>query len=151
MKKSITTFMALGLLLMSGCATLAPSPTATAEPTETPMPVLATSINDVIGIWQLGSGNFALFFQFDEDGTYRVAQRIVTNLQDNPTQMGQFTLNEGLLTLVTSEESPLCAGQSGIYEVRLPEQGRIDFFLQEDPCTLRAETSYSGLELVSRD
>ena len=70
------------------------------------MPVLATSANDVIGIWQLGSGNFALFFQFDEDGTYRVAQRIVTNLQDNPTQMGQFMLNEGLLTLVTSERVP---------------------------------------------
>ena len=149
MKKTISMFMVLGLLFLSGCATAAPSPTATSAPTETSVPPLATSANDVIGIWQLGSGTFALFFQFNEDGTYRVAQRVDTNLQDSPTQLGQFSLEGGLLTLDTSDESILCAGQSGTYEVRLLEQGRISFFLHEDPCTLRANTNYSGLERLS--
>jgi hypothetical protein len=149
MKKTITTFMALVLLLLTGCATLAPSPTTTPAPTETSVPTLATSDDDLIGIWQFGSGNFALFFQFDEDGTYRVAQRVVTNLQDSPNQLGQFMVEGGLLTLVTSDESVLCAGQTGTYEVHLLEQGRIDMVLQEDPCSLRAAAIYSGLEPFS--
>lgn len=149
MKKTITMYMSLGLLFLSGCATLAPSPTATLAPTETAVPTLATSADDIIGIWKLGSGNIALFFQFNEDGTYRMAQRVITNLQDGPSQLGQIMLEGGLLTLVTSDESPLCAGQTGTYEVRLMEPGRIGFFLNEDQCTLRAHNSYSGLELVS--
>lgn len=149
MKKNITAFMVLGLLLLSGCATPELSPTTTPVPTEIPEPVLATSAEDILGKWQLGSGDLALFFQFNQDGTYRTAQRIVTNLQDSPTQMGQFIVEEGLLTLVPSDESPLCAGKSGTYEVHLLEQGRIGFFLIEDQCTLRADTKYSGLEPLS--
>lgn len=149
MKNRFAIFLSLGFLFLTGCVTLAPSPTATPEPIETPVLILATSVDDLIGIWQLGSGTFGLFFQFNEDGTYRVAQRVDTNLQDSPTQMGQFMLEGGLLTLVTGEESPLCASQTGTYVVHLMEQGRIDFVLQDDPCILRAETSYSGLERLS--
>jgi hypothetical protein len=149
MNKTITTFMILVPLLLTGCATLAPSPTATPAPTETSVPILATSADDLIGIWQFGSGNFALFFQFEEDGNYKVAQRVATNLQDSPNQMGQFMVEGGLLTLVTSDESVLCAGDSGTYEVRLQEQGQIDLFLLEDSCSLRAATIYLGLEPLS--
>ena len=147
--KEAFTLLTLLTLLLTGCAAVAPTSTATPVPTETPVPILATSASDIIGIWQLGSGNFALFFQFDEDGAYRTAQRVAINLQDNPTQLGEYTLEGGLLTLATSDDSPLCAGQSGAYEVHLLEGGQISFSLQEDPCTLRAETSYSGLEPVS--
>jgi hypothetical protein len=149
MKTTITIFTLLGLLLLSGCSTPEPSPTATAPPTKTPAPILATSADDIIGIWQLGSGNFALFFQYAEDGTYRTAQRILTNLEDSPTQKGQFTLEGGLLTLVTSDESPLCAGQSGTYEVQLLEGGQIALILKEDQCTLRGGTTYPSLERVT--
>lgn len=148
MKKTIMIFISLGLLL-SGCSALAPSPTTTPAPTETPVPVLATSADDIIGIWQLGSGDFAVFFQFDEDSTYQTAQRVVTNLQDSPQQFGQFTLETGLLTFVTNDESPYCAGQSGTYEVQLLEQDQISLFLREDPCTIRSEYWVgSGLERV---
>lgn len=75
--------------------------------------------------------------QFDEDGTFRTAQRVVTNLQDSPQQLGQFTFEGGLLTIVASDESPLCAGQSGTYEVRLLEQGQISLFQLEDECPMR--------------
>ena len=165
MNKTITAFMALGLLLLAGCATLAPTPTATPAPsptatpappptatpapTETPVPPLATSVDDVIGSWQWGTGGTILFFQFDEDGTYRQASRDVTNLQDNPQQLGQFMFEEGLLTLVSSDESPLCAGQSGTYEVRVLEQGQIGLFVREDECSLRGSSNISPLVLLS--
>lgn len=145
MKATIISFIALGLLLLSGCATLAPSPTATPAPTETPVPVLATRHDDIIGIWQLGSGDHAVFFQFDEDGTFRTAQRVVTNLQDSPQQLGEFTIEGGLLTLANSVESPYCAGQNGIYEAQLREQGQISFIQQDDPCTFRAEYWMRGI------
>jgi hypothetical protein len=149
MKKTIIIFTGLGLLL-SGCSALAPSPTATPAPTETPVPVLANNTEDIIGVWKLGSGDFAVFFQFSEDGTYQTAQRVVNNLHDSPQQMGQFTLEAGLLTLVTSEESPYCAGQSGTYEVRLLDQDQISLLHREDPCTIRSEYWVgSGLERVS--
>jgi hypothetical protein len=137
MKKTVIIFMGLGLLL-AGCSALAPSPTATPAPTETPVPVLATSAEDIIGIWQFGSGDLTVFFQFDEDGTYRTAQRVVTNLQDSPQQFGQFTLEASLLTLVNNDNSPLCPGQSGTFEVYLLKQGQISIVQSEDPCTIRA-------------
>ena len=139
MKSAVAMIMVMGLMLLSGCGTATPDPTATPLPTETPAPILAMSADDIIGIWQLGIGDHATFFQFDEDGTYRGAQRVLTNLQDSQQQLGQFTLEAGLLTLVTSDESPLCAGQSGTYEVLLLEGGQISFTLKEDPCTIRTE------------
>ena len=149
MKKSMMILMGLGLLL-AGCSALAPSPTATPAPTETPVPVLATSAEDILGIWQLGSGDVAVFFQFAQDGTYQTAQRVVTNLQDSPQQMGQFSIEDGLLTLVTSDESPYCAGQSGTYEVHLLDQDQISLFHREDPCTIRSEYWVgSGIQRVS--
>ena len=139
MNKLMTALMTLGLLLLSACATSTPSPTATPAPTETPTSVLATSVDDIIGVWQFGSGDTAIFHQFDEDGTYRTAQRVVTNLQDSPQQLGEFTLEGGSLILVASDDSPACAGQSGTYEVHLLEQDQISFLLQEDPCTMRTD------------
>jgi len=132
--------MALELLLLSGCATRAPSPTETPAPSETPVPALATSAEDVIGIWQEGDrfSSYSNFLQFGEDGTYRVGSGTLTNLEDGPQELGQFTLEGGLVTFVASDESPLCAGQSGTYEVRLLEQGRLGFSLREDACSYRA-------------
>ena len=145
MNKSISKFMALGILILAGCSTFTQSPTATLAPTDTPVPVLATSINDIVGTWQLGSGDHAVFFLFDEDGTFRTAQRVVTNLQDSPQQLGEFTMEGGLMTLVNSDESPYCDGQIGIYEAQLWEQGQISFIQQDDPCTFRAEYWMRGI------
>ena len=135
MKIISAALMALGLLLLSGCATRAPSPT------ETPVPApLAASADDVIGVWQEGDpdGSYSNFLQFGEDGTYRVSSGSLTNLEDGPQELGRFTLEGGLVTFVASDESLFCAGQSGTYEVRLLEQGRLSFSLREDPCSLRA-------------
>ena len=88
MKKTIMIFMGLSLLL-SGCSALAPSPTATPAPTETAVPIMASSADDIIGIWQLGSGDYAIFFQFDEDGTYQTAQRVPGVLSN---ELGKFRM-----------------------------------------------------------
>ena len=136
MKIISTALVASGLLILSGCATRAPSPT------KTPMPApLATSADDVIGLWQEGDpsgGSYSNFLQFDEDGTYRVGSGSLASLEDGPQELGRFTLEGGLVTFVASDESPLCAGQSGTYEVRLLELGRLGFSLREDQCDLRA-------------
>ena len=55
---------------------------------------LATSADDVIGVWQEGepSGSYSNFLQFGEDGTYRVGSGSLTNLEDGPQELGRFTL-----------------------------------------------------------
>lgn len=143
MKKTILAFMALGLLLLAGCATPESPPTATPAPTETPVPPLATNADDVIGLWSFGSGPRAQFFQFDEEGTFVMARGVVTNLEDSPLYFGQFLFEGGLLTFVTSDDSAGCSGTSGTYEVRLLEQGRLALILVEDDCSLRAGERYS--------
>ena len=135
MKRIITGSMALGLLLQSGCATLASTPTLTPAPTNTPEPALVTNAEDIIGIWKAG----VEFLQIKEDGTYRVASHVIANLEDSAQELGRFTLEGGVITWVTSDDSPICAGQSATYEARLTEQGELSFSPRgEDPCSMRA-------------
>jgi len=124
-------------------------PTATPAPAETPEPPLATSVDDLIGRWSFGSGAYAQYFQFNEDGTYVMARGSVANLEDNQLHFGPFLFEDGLLTFETSDDSLGCTGQSGTYEVRLLEEGRIAFVLVEDECSLRAGEHYSSLVPLS--
>ena len=78
-----------------------------------------------------------------------MARGVVTNLEDSPLHFGPVLFEGGLLTFVTSDDSAGCAGQSGTYEVRLLEQGRIAFILVEDECSLRASENYSALVPLS--
>ena len=151
--KNVTKLMAVGLLLLIGvvllllygCSAIEPSPTATPAPTETPVPPLAMSADDVIGIWQIAAtGGNTRFLQFDEDGTYRVAQRVISNLEDGPQFLGPFTLDGGLMTVVGSDEDLLCAGKSGTYEVHLLEQGRLGISVREDECSIRSGALGAG-------
>jgi hypothetical protein len=66
--------------------------------------------------------------------------------QDNPqartqeqfNRLIEFRLEGTSLTFITSDESALCAGQTGSYQVELTEQGQLQFELEEDPCQERA-------------
>ncbi len=92
------------------------------------------TVEDLTGIWSLSPN----YLQFNEDGTYRFAST-VADLENLPFDLGQFRLEGPLLTFTTSDESPVCAGQSGIYQVELTEEGHLQFALEEDPgCALRA-------------
>jgi hypothetical protein len=149
MNRSIQAFMALGLLILSGCTKLASPPTITPAPTEASLPTLATSTDELIGVWKLGSGPRTLFFRFDEDGSYRMALGVVTNLEGSPQHFGQYKFEGGLLTFITNDESPVCAGQSGTYEVRLLKQRQLALALREDQCSIRADSNFSPLEPYS--
>ena len=97
------------------------------------------TIEDFTGRWvQLSTG---VYNQFNEDGTFRVAVGSVANLEDDPTDLGEFRLEGTLITFITSDESPNCAGQSGTYQVELTEEGHLQFTLEEDPCRLRASST----------
>ena len=124
-------------------------PTATLAPTETPVPPLAMSVDDVIGRWSFGSGTTTQFFQFDEDGTFVMARGVATNLEDSPLYFGQFLFEEGLLTFMNSDDSAGCPGSNGTYEVRLLEQGRFALILVEDECSFRAGERFSALVPLS--
>ena len=93
------------------------------------------TVEDLTGIWEKMAAS--RYLQFNEDGTFRGASS-VTNLENAPSPLGQFRLEGTLLTFITSDESPDCAGQSGSYQVQLTEEGELQFVLEEDPCPVRA-------------
>lgn len=150
MKGTIKYYLSLGIIVLAGCAAPEPTPTAIPEPTATTIPVLAQSADEIFGIWQSGSGNIKLYFQFNPDGTFRVAQRELSNLQEGPTMVGEYSVEAGLVTLDTNAESALCTGQVGIYEVYLLDGDRISLILKEDPCLIRATTAWEGMQLLEQ-
>jgi hypothetical protein len=119
---------AIILLLLTSCAAFAPSPT------------LATDINDIVGIWQsAGGGGAEVFYQFEQDGTYRVARGVVENLEDQTYVTGEFWF-EGMQlhlkqTTATVPQDDVCATAIAIYEVQLLENGNLNFVVIEDACT----------------
>ena len=89
---------------------------------------------NVVGIW---TGAGGVYFQFNDDGTYSVATS-VDSLTSLPVDYGDFRLDGTTFMFITNEESLMCAGQAGNYEVEMTEQGKIEFTLVEDPCGHRA-------------
>jgi hypothetical protein len=86
---------------------------------------------DITGVWMQEDGE--LYFQFNEDGTYRTAY-VLAFLEKAPFEVGQFRLEGTSFTFITSDESWLCPGLIGSYEVELTEQDQLQFVLQEDAC-----------------
>jgi hypothetical protein len=96
-------------------------------------PASAINAEDLIGIWT-HSGDYN---QFNEDGTYVVAAS-VDLLTSRPTEYGDYRLEGTTLTFITNEESGVCAGTTGNYEVEIAEEDRIEITLVEDSCSERA-------------
>ena len=115
MKIISTALMALGLLLLSGCA---PSFT----------------VDDLYGIWTEASG----VTQFNKNGTYVVAGSVDGLTSLPPHEYGVFRFEGTTLTLITDKESGLCSGTTGSYEVEMVEEGKIEITLIEDPCEHRS-------------
>ena len=138
MKIISTALMALGLLLLTGCATLAPSPTATPAPTETPEPRMATGSEDIVGIWF--NLVVPLYSQFNPDGTSQQAFTL-DNLQDQPDVIAEFSFEGTQLLIRELEYSSVfqCENPVGIYEVQLLENGNLRFTIMEDDCPLRRD------------
>ena len=134
MKRTTTALMALGLLLLSGCATLASSPTAAPASTATPVPLPTIIPEDIIGTWEIPP---AFFLRLNQDGTFQYAGGTTANLDDQPWQSGPFELEGEQLSLITSDDSLLCAGERWDVEAQLTEEGWLVFITLEDSCDVR--------------
>ena len=129
--------MAMGVFLLSGCATLASSPTAAAAPIETLVPLPTVSREAIIGTWEIPPG---FYLRLNQDGTFQYAGGSTANLDDQPWQMGPFELEGQLLSLITSDDSLLCAGERWDVEAQLTEEGWLVFITLEDSCEYRGST-----------
>lgn len=129
--RTTTALMALWLLLLSGCATLESSPTATRAPTAMPVPLPTVSLEGIVGTWEIPP---EFFLRLNQDGTFQYAGGSTANLDDQPWQSGHFELEGELLSLFTNDGSLLCAGERWDVEAQLTEEGWLVFVHLEDSC-----------------
>jgi len=115
--KILVVLVAIVSLGLAACAGLPPAPSIT--------------VKNFTGVWYIA--RWETYLQLNEDGRYSFADT-QQELEEAPFDAGQFRLEGTLLTFITNNESELCAGQTGSYEVELTEEGQLQFVLQEDPC-----------------
>jgi hypothetical protein len=156
MKKIIATLIAIGLLLLAGCAPSAPPPTATPVPTPTSV-TIPESAEGLIGIWR-GTppvphvGQF--YWQFKEDGTYRVATGAADRLENDPKVEGEFWFEGKQLFIKDIAGDPpwdVCIRPKqiiGKYEVQMLANGNLKLVKIEDECSGRANDLPARYERV---
>jgi hypothetical protein len=120
--------------------TATPTVTPTSTPAPTATPVLATSAQEIVGIWKkkrpVGVDEF---LQFEEDGTMTFARGKPENLQSQPFRVAEFTF-EGMQLLIHPgtvawpNPEEVCIKETGIYEAQLLENGDLHLFVIQDTC-----------------
>lgn len=97
-------------------------------------PVL--SAEKIIGTWRLRWDTF--HFQFRADGTFRANVSRAGLDSDAPEDLGTFAVDNGVLTLTSSETTRYCKpGDVGIYDFYFTAQGELAFLLRQDDCLIR--------------
>ncbi len=87
----------------------------------------------VVGVWETPNG---FFVEFREDGTYDVGAPVGSG----GSEWGTWSTEGAVLTQVADEDSPLCAGIPGIYEISVLDDGaRLDATAQDDECDIRRQ------------
>ena len=113
--------------------------TATFEPTVTPR--IATSPEDILGLWHGSENRDGMYQQFNADGTCRgsMARDLI---ETNPNVICNYWFEGTNLYMeeVELRGLPPC-GFPGIYEVNLMPNGWIDFTTVEDKCAPRVRTT----------
>ena len=129
-----------------------PTPTVTTTPK--PMPVLASSPEDIIGIW-FGDHRDNLYWKFNEDLTVQGATAHST-LDDDPNVSGTYEF-DGTNLMLTSRALrglPDCPEELSIYQVELlgnRYDRQIRFIKVSDTCTPRVRTMTTGVYKIYRD
>ena len=140
MNKKLAFSIALALVLLAGCATPAPEPTATSEPIQTPEVTLATNVVDIVNLWTQSGSGARSYILIDADDTMTFARATPKNLQDQPYWIFQI-LFEGTKLFIKPTISvyphEACANSVAIYEVQLLEHGNIKIVMIEDECQMR--------------
>lgn len=98
--KILAVLVAIVSLGLAACAGIPLAPSATAE--------------NFTGVWYIA--RWETYLQLNEDGRFSFADT-QQELEEAPFDAGQFRLEGTTLTFITNDESELCAGQSGSYEV----------------------------------
>lgn len=127
-----------------------PITTPTSEPpTSIPTPAftLATSITDVVGVWQ--SPTKGLYFRFFEDGILHQAHSL-DRLDTEPYAISEIWFEEAQMYLKEKAVSgvPSCGDDPAIYEVHLLSGGYIRIVKVHDKCSPRAGDTALKLDPV---
>jgi hypothetical protein len=114
----------LVLSIVTACAPAAPTATPIPEPTATPVEVLATKAEHLVGTWFnpascLLRGSEGEYYRFEADGTCKSAHTL-DDLHRNPHGWGRFWFEEGIYYEESNDCDPI-----GSYRVYLAiEEGR---------------------------
>lgn len=127
------------LLFLAGCLALVLSACA-AEVLQPP------SGEEIVGVWRQGETVYHL--QFNADGTFQAADS-VSGLASEPIDFGIYELDGSRFTFISSAESPICPGHTGIYQIELDTQGRIILNRNNDQCPERQADPIPPLIRVS--
>jgi hypothetical protein len=133
MKTVIAVVIAIGLLLLSGCATGAP---------ERP---LATSVDDVVGTWHKTGSVYAFigYIQFNADGTTRLGAasdgvEVLAKVEGEFWFEGTELLWKDVSATAPAYEYCMQPGrETGRYEVQLLENGNLKAVMIEGLCPSR--------------
>jgi len=133
-------------------ATITPAPTSapssTPEPTPTPQPELATSIMDIVGVWEHPLPGSSVFREIRQDGNMTSAAGVIENLGEQPHSMSEswFEGNRFMVNIIDTvlPDHKACIGVVGIYEVQLLADGNLRFVVIEDECEIRARATLAG-------
>ena len=98
-KRATAVLLIASLSVAAACAPAAPTPTRTPEPMATPVELLATEPDHVVGTWYNAyrefSGGDPRYYRFESDGTIYWAAT-PEDLQKNPEVEGRFWFEDGV-------------------------------------------------------
>jgi hypothetical protein len=116
------------------------TPTTTKIPTRTPR--LASSANDILGIWLGIETRNGMYIRFNEDGTYQIA-RSRSGLDTQPNVEGTYSFDGNQLTFTMTSVHDLadCGYTDSIYQVVILVADQIEFIKIKDSCSDRVNTT----------
>ena len=96
-------------------------------------------------MWKTNGGG--KYVDFNDDGTFGVGYTPQQAMAMDPFfEWGTWSIEEGLLTFTTTQDSKYCSGVIGTYEVEITDDGdEVLVALIEDSCDERSEDFPSGL------
>jgi hypothetical protein len=131
---------------MTTVPTLTPSPTL--EPTVTPLPEFATSIVDLVGVWEHRMPKASEYMKINEGGTVISARGVPENLDEQPHSTSEiwFEGNQFMIKVIDSVIPGFqrCIDDIGIYEVQMMDNESLQLVLIKDTCEKRGEKILVG-------
>jgi hypothetical protein len=125
-----------------------PSITPSPSPKPSPTVILATSMEEIVGVWR-GIKAHAVFQRFDEDGSCHVANTLETlDTPPNVECVYHFEGDHLYLEVVKNNEFPPCSEPLSVYQVQLLGDDMLLFKKVDDSCIPRARSMLQDHERV---